>query len=52
MPLEDLLADLQTAVHFGNRARALDLSRQIEQRLLQEACDRADIERQVRALLS
>ena len=52
MPLEDLLADLQTAVHFGNRARALDLSRQIEQRLLQEACDRADIERQIRALLS
>lgn len=50
LPMADLLTELETAVQSGNRPRALDLFRQIEQRLLQETADCADIERQVRAL--
>ncbi len=50
--LAELLAELQHAVQSGDRQRALELSHQIQQNLLRETADYADIERQVRALLS
>ena len=50
--LQQLLTDLALAVRTGDRARALELERQISQRLATEAADRASVERQVRALLA
>lgn len=52
LPVAELLAALQQAVRSGNSERAQELSRQIQQRLLQETADCAAIERQVRALLN
>ena len=51
-PLNQLLADLASVVRAGDRPRALELARQIQQRLATEAADRASVERQVRALLA
>jgi esterase/lipase superfamily enzyme len=51
-PLTTLLADLEAAVLAEDRERALELARQIQQRLATEAADRASLERQVRALLA
>lgn len=50
--LPTLLAQLEAAVHASDRLRALELARQIEQRLVVEAAERAALERQVRALLA
>lgn len=50
--LQQLLTELTAAVRQGDRARALELARQIQQRLATEAADRAAVERQVRALLA
>lgn len=50
--LDQLLTDLTAAVHAGDRTRALDLARQIQQRLLNETMDRARVERELRALLA
>ncbi len=52
MTLPQLLQDLAAAVHRGERLRALELARQIQQRLATEAADHAAVERQVRALLA
>lgn len=52
MTLPQLLQDLSAAVHRGDRLRALELARQIQQRLATEATDHAAVERQVRALLA
>lgn len=52
LPMTELLAALEQAVQSGNGERAQELSRQIQQRLLQETADCAAIERQVRALLN
>lgn len=50
--LDQLLADLSIAVRAGDRTRALDLARQIQQRLVAETLDRARVERELRALLA
>ena len=52
MTLPQLLQDLSAAVHRGDRLRALELARQIQQRLATESADHAALERQVRALLA
>lgn len=51
-PLTDLLTQLEAAVRAGDRVRALELARQIQQRLATEAAERASLERQMRALLA
>ncbi len=51
-PLADLLAALEAAVRAGDRDRAEELQREILQRLVSEAADRACVERQVNALLA
>jgi hypothetical protein len=50
--LTELLQQLEAAVRTGNRAQALDLARQIEQRLVRDHHAQAAIERRVRALLA
>jgi esterase/lipase superfamily enzyme len=50
--LAELLTQLAAAVRAGDRARALELARQIQQRLATEAADCASAERQMRALLA
>jgi esterase/lipase superfamily enzyme len=52
MTIPHLLQDLTTAVHRGDHLRALELARQIQQRLASEAADHAAVERNVRALLA
>src|ERR1700752_1644394 len=52
MTIAQLLEDLTAAVRRGDRLQALDLARQIQQRLATEAADRPAVERQVRALLA
>ncbi len=49
--LDQLLTDLTAAVRAGDRTRALDLARQIQQRLLTETMDRARVERALLAAL-
>ena len=49
--LTQLLAELETAVRTGNRTRAAELARVIQQRLATESAERAVIEARVRALL-
>lgn len=51
-PLADLLAALKAAVAAGDRSRAFELEREILQRLAVEAADRANLERELRALLT
>lgn len=51
MTIAQLLDELTTAVRRGDRLRALEFARQIQQRLATEAADHAAMERQVRALL-
>lgn len=48
----ELLTQLEAAVRTGDRTRALDLARRIEQALDQESYDRADVERRMRELLA
>ena len=48
----ELLASLEAAVNEGNLARARELERIIQQRLVIEAAERAEIERRVRALIT
>jgi esterase/lipase superfamily enzyme len=48
----ELLASLEVAVRDGNLARARELERIIQQRLVIEAAERTDMERQVRALMA
>ena len=50
--LADLIADLETAVRVGDRARAGQLEQAILQRLATEAADHAAVERRVRALMA
>lgn len=50
--LAELLDQLQAAVRAGDRAQALDLARQIQQRLVTESHEQAAIERQMRELLA
>ncbi|MBL8422068.1 MAG: alpha/beta hydrolase [Candidatus Accumulibacter phosphatis] len=50
--IADLLTLLEAAVRAGDRARALDLARQIQQALVRASHDHAAIERQVRELLA
>ena len=52
MNLTQVLQDLTAAVRAGDGNRALDLARQIQQRLATEGAERAALERQVRALLA
>jgi esterase/lipase superfamily enzyme len=49
--LEDLLAQLGTAVRAGDRDRATELQRQILQRLLRESSQLENIEREMRSLM-
>ncbi len=51
MSLTALLQALSAAVQRGDRPTALELARQIHQRLATEAADHAALERQMRALL-
>lgn len=51
-PLTELLAQLETAVRAGNRARALELVRQIQQQLVRETHEQAAVERRLRELLA
>jgi esterase/lipase superfamily enzyme len=51
-PLTELLSELEVEVNRGNRVRALDLVRQIQQRLVQDNNEQANIERCVRELMS
>ena len=50
--IADLLTLLEAAVRAGDRARALDLARQIQQALVRASHDHAAIERQMRELLA
>ncbi len=50
--IAELLSQLEAAVRSADRPRALELARQIQQRLAAEAAEGAAVERQVRALLS
>ncbi len=52
MNLTELLQALTAAVRTGDRQRAHELARQIQQRLAIEAAERAVVERQLRALLT
>lgn len=51
-PLAELLNQLEAAVRAGDRPRALELARQIEQRLVREHHEQTAIERRVRALMA
>lgn len=51
-PLAELLNQLEAAVRAGDRARALELARQIGQRLVREHHEQDAIERRVRALMA
>src|SRR5258708_6073631 len=51
-PLTELLSELEVEVNRGNRVRALDLVRQIQQQLVQENNEQANIERCVRELMA
>lgn len=48
--LTNLIAQLEAAVQAGDRARALELLRQVQQQLVQESHDLAAAERRVQAL--
>ncbi len=48
--LTDLIAQLEAAVHAGDRTRALELLRMVQQQLVQESHDLAAAERRVQAL--
>jgi esterase/lipase superfamily enzyme len=50
--LNELLAQLEAAVRSGDRTRALDLARQIQQRLVRASHEQAVIERRLRELLA
>jgi esterase/lipase superfamily enzyme len=50
--LAELVNQLEAAVRAGDRARAIALARQIEQRLVREHHDQSAIERRVRALMA
>ena len=52
MNLTQLVQELTAAVGRGDRLRALELVRQIQQRLVIETAERAAVERQVRALVA
>ncbi len=52
IPLPELLIQLEVAVRAGDRVRALELARQIQQQLVRESHDQAAIERRVRELLA
>jgi len=47
-----LLTQLESAVRAGDRSRALELARQIQQQLVRDHHDRAAVERRVRELLA
>jgi hypothetical protein len=51
-PLTDLLNQLEVAVRAGDRMRALDLTRRIQQQLVRESHDQAATERRLRELLA
>ncbi|MCC7375941.1 MAG: alpha/beta hydrolase [Verrucomicrobiales bacterium] len=51
-PYSEILAQLEASVHSGNRVRALEIAREIQQRLVNEANERAAVERRLRDLLS
>jgi esterase/lipase superfamily enzyme len=48
----ELLSQLETAVRANDRVRAMELAREIQQRLVEAEQERAAVERQVRALLA
>jgi esterase/lipase superfamily enzyme len=50
--LAELITELETAVRARDGARAIELARQIEQRLVQDRHEQAAIERRVRALIA
>jgi hypothetical protein len=50
--LAELVTELETAVRVHDRARAIELARRIEQRLVREHYDQAAIERRVRELMA
>ena len=50
--LPELISQLEAAVRAGDRPRAIELARQIEQRLVRGHIERAAIERHVRALMA
>lgn len=50
--ISDLLAELEAAVHDGDRDRALQLEQKILKRLASDSAQSADVERQVRALMA
>ena len=50
--LAELVNQLEAAVRAGDRSRAIELARQIEQRLVWEHHEQAAIERRVRALMA
>jgi esterase/lipase superfamily enzyme len=50
-PLAELVNELEAAVRVHDRARAIELAGQIEQRLVREHHEEAAIERRVRALM-
>ncbi len=50
--LDTLLTQLESAVRAGDRFRALELARQIQQQLVRDQHDRAAVERRVRQLLA
>jgi esterase/lipase superfamily enzyme len=51
-PLAELVNELEAAVRARDRARAIELARQIEQLLVREHHEEAAIERRVRALMA
>ena len=51
-PLIELVNQLEAAVRAGDRERAIELARQIEQRLVREHHEQAAIDRRVRALMA
>jgi esterase/lipase superfamily enzyme len=50
--LTELLTQLESAVRAGDRRRALELARQIQQRLVRDQHEQAAVERRVRELLA
>jgi esterase/lipase superfamily enzyme len=50
--LAEMIAELESAVRAGDRARATELERTLLQRLATERADAAAVERQVRALMA
>src|SRR5262249_28865821 len=51
-PLTELVDQLESAIRAGDRTRAINLLRQIEQQLVLEHHQQAAIERRVRALMA